>query len=171
LGERTLRVYGADALGNVGEPASTVLLIGRDVPTGTLTVTLTWDRDADLDLHLQLPSGEWVYPANKSSALVDGSSGDGGAAQVRLDLDSNANCAIDGRRSETAFATDAPPPGQYAVHVDTYSLCGETAVRYSVEVALGTTRVALAEGIVLPFDTRGTHGAGAGVKVVTFDVP
>ncbi len=82
-----------------------------------------------------------------------------------LDFDSNAACVIDGRRQENVIFTQTPPPpGEYIVRVDAFSLCGQAAAQWRLEVNdRPTARVVNpATWEATDADTRGAHGAGAG---------
>jgi hypothetical protein len=88
-----------------------------------------------------------------------------------LSLDSNANCLIDGLRSESISFPSEPPAGEYVVRVATASLCSESAAHYQVEAWLHGEPLQRAEGFALPEDTRFGGGRGAGVHAFSFRVP
>jgi len=88
----------------------------------------------------------------------------------RLDFDSNENCILDGRREENVFWPVEPPHGRYIVRVDTFSLCGQPGARFGVTVNRNGQIVAQAEGRSVETDTRGPHGAGAGLTMLELDV-
>ena len=139
-----------------------------------LRVSLSWDVDADLDLHVVEPDGKEIW-ARKSSTYEPPVVGpiDQAAANAagKLDFDSNSMCAIDGRRLENVLFVTNPPHGEYTVRVDTFSLCGQVAARWKVEVvSLGTT-IATVTGTALPASTRFPHERGAGALAATFTLP
>ncbi|HEY2511854.1 MAG TPA: hypothetical protein VGI39_13390 [Polyangiaceae bacterium] len=170
-GKYTLVVRAVDASGTFGPP-STQILVEEDSPTnppsqGDLVVTLTWDDEADLDLHVVDPNGNEIYWAGQSSfpSAVDG--GDYGY----IDVDSNANCILDGLRREDAIWPSGAPSGHYLARVDTPSLCGQPVAHYTVRALVHGVQVAGATGVVVADSTLGAHGAGAGVLALAFDVP
>jgi len=88
-----------------------------------------------------------------------------------LDFDSNANCVIDGRRQENVIWRDPPAAGRYLVRVDTFSMCGQPAARWTVEATRDGAVVSRATGVGTDADTRFSHQAGAGVLALEIDVP
>jgi hypothetical protein len=98
---------------------------------------------------------------------------DAAAAGGILDFDSNAQCLIDGRREENIAwrgAMAMPPTGEYAVLVDTFSLCAATTAHWKVEVFKDGSdqSIAHAEGTVTDADTRGAHEASSGIRALSF---
>lgn len=88
--------------------------------TGKLQISCSWDKPNDVDLHLVEPDGTEIYYGNSSSSS-------GG----ELDVDSNADCAIDNINNEniTYGESSVLMTGEYIVRVDLYSNCsvnGET---------------------------------------------
>jgi hypothetical protein len=175
-GTYSLVARAVDADGNFGPPTSQTLTATASppiepLPTGDLVVTLTWGNDANLDLHVVDPAGTdlfWGQPSTEppfSFQQVDGGS------YGTLDYDSNANCVIDGLDREDAVWKNPPASGTYVVRVDAASLCGEPIAYWSVTVTLDGKKIAEAEGTAVDADTRGSHGSGAGVTALTFDVP
>ena len=176
LGPLTLVARAVDAQGRFGVP-STVLLASAPLPppTGTLVVTLGWDTEADLDLHVLIPGGVEVWAGNINSYRLPPQGTPVDAAAWRsggiLDFDSNAGCVIDGRRQENVVWQSPPPPGSYLVRVDTASLCGAAAARWTVEVTRDGAPMGRAEGESLPGDPRFSKGPGSGIQALVFDVP
>ena len=84
-----------------------------------------------------------------------------------LDLDSNANCTIDGVRNENiTWPEGSAPSGVYTVRVNYYKSCGVAATNYIVSVNNG--------GHVSRFSGRFTGSgelSGPGAFVTTFAVP
>ncbi|MEO8900919.1 MAG: hypothetical protein ABI488_04665 [Polyangiaceae bacterium] len=174
VGHYTLEARAVDVTGQFGPPRRqtlTALPIAPSVAVaGTLTVTLTWDTEADLDLHVVDPSGTEIFHGARSS--VDPFSSDATGTSVGvLDVDSNAQCVIDGLRQEDVVWADEPPSGHYLVRVDTTSLCDRTSARWTVRVTLNEAVLASAAGLSLDSDTRGSHDRGAGLLALGFDVP
>jgi hypothetical protein len=173
-GPLSLLVRAADAGGRLGEAAAVPLVSApAPEPSGGLVVSLRWDTEADLDLHVIVPGGVEVWAGNINSyQLPPPGAPDAGTWQEGgiLDFDSNAGCVIDGRRRENVVWTGAPPPGTYAVRVDTASLCGATSARWTVEVRRDGT-VTTAEGETVAGDARFSKGPGSGVQALAFDVP
>jgi hypothetical protein len=176
LGALTLVARAVDAQGRFGAP-SIVPLASAPLPppTGTLVVSLRWDSEADLDLHLVIPGGVEVWAGNLNSyrlpppgTPVDAAAWRGGGI---LDFDSNAGCVIDGRRQENVVWQSPPPPGSYLVRVDTASLCGAAAARWTADVTSDGTLIDSAAGESLPGDARFSKGPGSGIQALAFDVP
>ena len=130
-----------------------------------LVITLRWDRPVDLDLHVEEPDGQVIWSRRKS-----GASGSGVGV---LDLDSNAACVLDGRQREQVLYARPPPPGRYRVLVDTFSLCGQAEAYWFVDVYRSGAALPIqsASGQSLATDTRGSHGAQAGVQALEFSLP
>ena len=130
-----------------------------------LVITLRWDRPVDLDLHVEEPDGQIIWSRRKS--------GESGKGVGVLDLDSNAACVLDGRQHEQVIYSRPPPPGRYRVRVDTFSLCGQAAAYWFVDVyrSGAASPIASASGQSLATDTRGSHGAQAGVQALEFAFP
>lgn len=174
-GPYRLLVRAVDADGHFGPLSDTPFQVVRVDVTGTLVVTLSWDTEADVDLHVVDPHGSeiwsrapssWMAPPPGAPVPADAWK-DGGY----LDFDSNAACAIDGRRQEDVVWERTPPSGRYVVRVDTPSLCGQAAARWNLVVSYRGVIVAKAAGTSLQSDTRGLHQAGSGVLALQFDVP
>jgi hypothetical protein len=176
LGPLVLVARAVDDAGRVG-PAMTVPLDSAVAPPpdGALVVSLRWDTEADLDLHLIIPGGVevWAHNINSYQLPPPGSPPDPTAWQAGgiLDFDSNAGCVIDGRRQENIVWKSPPPAGPYLVRVDSASLCGAAAARWTVEVRSDGALVAASQGQTVPSDARFAKGPGSGVQALTFDVP
>lgn len=178
-GTYALEVRAIDGTGNFGAPRRQTLTALPAPPsasvTGALVVTLTWDTEADLDLHVVDPLGNEIFhgaprstSATEPGASTDAGSNDGVGV---LDLDSNAQCVIDGlRREDVVWASD-PPSGDYLVRVDAASLCGAATADWKVEVTHDGSSLTGAIGIALDSDTRGAHDRGAGVLADEFELP
>jgi hypothetical protein len=168
------RAVGGD--GTLG-PASTLqYTVTTGDPTGALVVSLSWDTEADLDLHVVQPDGIEIWSKNINAYVPPPLGETPPPANVILgygilDIDSNADCVIDGRRRENAVWRDPPPSGRYLVRVDAYSLCAQTAARWTVRAILAGVEVARASGTSTDSDTRFPHQAGAGVLALQLDVP
>jgi hypothetical protein len=57
------------------------------------------------------------------------------------------------------------------VRVDTASLCGAAAARWTVGVLRDGTTIGAAAGESLPGDARFSKGPGSGIQALAFDVP
>lgn len=188
-----MRAIGAD--GRMGDPVLSPLMISDADFTnvrGFLQVRLLWDSNADLDLHVVVPvdKNDLSDPtdpkaptsievwANQPTSLPPRPSFDPYTperimAGGLLDYDSNAGCAIDGRRAENLVWSGPPlPVGHYTVRVDTPSLCGEVAAQWRVDVFKDGDPVPLAaaRGESVDSDTRFGHTQGAGVLALEFDL-
>jgi hypothetical protein len=175
LGAASLTLRAVDAAGRVGPPRREPLVFAAPAPpSGMLVISLTWDTEADLDLHVVDPHGVEVWAGNINSYQpTPGQPPDPNAWMTGgiLDEDSNANCAIDGRREENVVWAMAPPPGTYVVRVDPSSLCGQPDARWRVQVLAGGAAVAESEGIFVEAETLEPHGLGAGIEAATFVIP
>jgi hypothetical protein len=182
VGSRELAVAAVDAAGRFGPPNTLTLSVRPhevDLSDTHLVVSLSWDTEADLDLHVVLPGEplDIVWAQHPTSYVLPqpGEPVDPAAIERagRLDVDSNSQCVIDGRREEDVVwrgATAAPPHGSFTVLVDTFSLCAAPTAHWAVDVYQGgdPTSIRHAEGTVVDSDTRGAHVAGSGVRALTF---
>jgi len=175
-GKHVVQVAASDASGRFG-PTFKVTFEFVDLaapPEAELRVSLRWDVDADLDLHLVQPDGTEIW-SRKSTTYTPPVVGpiDQAAADAagKLDFDSNSMCVLDGRRVENVLFLKDPPPGEYTVRVDTFSLCGQVAARWQVEVVSKGTTLATVGGTALPASTRFPHERGAGALAATFTLP
>ncbi len=162
---------------NVFGPAAHVSLEVEQTlpPTGALVVSLWWDTESDLDLHVVDAFGDeiWAGQINSFDPYAATPTTDAGAWNEGgiLDFDSNAGCVIDGRCNENVVWSVGPPPGNYVVRVDTFSLCGNSAARWTVEALLGGVSLGKAEGEAVPSDQRFTKGKGGGLTALAFTIP
>ncbi|HEX4340467.1 MAG TPA: hypothetical protein VH062_31380 [Polyangiaceae bacterium] len=174
-GTYTLEARAVDGNGHFGAPTTTRLTAlpqsPSDTVNGALVVTLTWDTESDLDLHVVDPTGDEIFhgaPISSDTPQLDGA--DAGTSAGVLEEDSNGNCVIDGRRREDV-TWHSPPAGRYTARVDATSLCDAAFANYRVTVVLRGKTVGKAAGTALDSDTWGPHDRGAGLQVLTFDVP
>lgn len=160
----------------LGPTAHVTLEVQPSVPpTGALVISLWWDSESDLDLHVVTPNGDEVWAGNINSydpyattPITDaGAWNEGGI----LDVDSNPACVIDGRCNENVVWSAPPPAGEYLVRVDAFSLCGNSAARWTVEALLNGVSVGKAEGESLPSNQRFSKGKGSGLGALSFAVP
>ena len=86
-------------------------------------ISLQWDSNADLDLQVVGPDGQ----------RIGGKSASGDSA-ARVDRDSNANCQVDGLRTENLVWNDDAPLGLHSIYVNLFDACKQPAVRFNVEV-------------------------------------
>ena len=174
-GSYTLAGRASDGAGRFGPPTRNPLMTSDTPVGGTLVVGLKWDSEADLDLHLLIPDGTeiWANKINSYTPPPPGTPGDPNAFKSGgiLDFDSNANCQIDGRRAENVYWTMAPPSGHYIARVDTYSLCGVPQANWQLAVTLDGASLGRASGAGRDSDAALTHGRGAGVTALEFDIP
>ena len=144
-------------------------------PTGVLVVSLWWDTESDLDLHVVDPDGVEIWAGNinsydRYSTLPAPDAGAMSEAGI-LDFDSNAGCVIDGRCNENVVWTVAAPAGDYVARVNTFSLCGNSAARWTVEALLNGVSLGKAEGEAIPSSQRFSKGKGSGLTALSFTVP
>jgi hypothetical protein len=175
-GDYTLVVRAVDAQGTFGPPTTQILTATaapptEPLPTGQLVVTLTWNNDTNLDLHVVDPEGFDLFWGDQSTQPPFSFEQADGGSYGAIDDDSNANCVIDGLDREDVVWKGAPPAGAYTVRVDAASLCGQPIAYWTVRVVLQGTTIAEASGTAVDADTRGSHGVGAGITALTFDVP
>jgi hypothetical protein len=145
-----------DASGKQG-PVAAQSVEAVPVGTGQVQVSVSWDVDSDVDLHIVEPTGEEIYYGNLTS--------DAGGT---LDLDSNANCSIDGKRNENIVWKDTAPPGVYTVRVDLYTACGVEPTNFVVTVQVAGQPTRTFTGVLTGPGDEGAEGAG--VDVATFEV-
>jgi hypothetical protein len=174
-GAYTVAGRASNAAGQFGPPSRNALTTA-EVPSGnTLLVSLRWDTEADLDLHLVIPDGTeiWANKINSYTPPPPGTPTDPDAYKSGgiLDVDSNSACAIDGRRLENIYWTQTPPSGHYVARVDIYSLCGVPQADWRLDVTLMDASLGIAGGTGRDSDAALTHGKGAGVTALEFDIP
>jgi hypothetical protein len=173
-GSQQLRFAAADQDGHFGQARTLAVTMLPLRPTGHVVASLTWGNDADLDLHLISPSGKELDPKHPSTSdPVKAANGTLQAAPGAgiLDHDSNANCAIDGYRTENVvWPSDAavpPEAGTYTVRVDLFSACGRPATDFVFELSIDGQRVQHQAGILLDIDAD-NGGPGSGLYVTQF---
>lgn len=142
-GMQRVRVAAIDKHGKSGTQAEIELCVAPRVPDHLnacvptiappeLVVSLSWDRAVDLDLIVVTPSGKVVSPKDPSTLLVDD---DGNPLPDQavgvFDLDSNADCAHDGRRLENLVFDEEPEPGRYLIYANLFDPCGENSVHFT----------------------------------------
>jgi len=181
-GSTALRARAVAVDGSVGPGATQALSIDVPVSTGRLVIALRWDTEADLDLHVVTPSPVPDKPpvelwSGNRSTLLPRSALEGGAYTDEelatagiFDFDSNAQCTIDGQLAETATWQAAPPAGHYIVKVDTFSMCGQAAARWTLTATLDGASIGTYRGVSTESDVRFAHKAGAGLNVVELDL-
>jgi hypothetical protein len=149
-GLHRLRTAAVDEAGRAGPPNEIdVCVIDPRIPTDLsacdpsiappdTVFVLSWDEDADVDLVVVTPEGKTVDPRHPTTwldppddpraVLADPSVG-------RLDGDSLAGCAPDGRNSESLYWPEAPGvAGLYSIYANLYHSCGYASVRFSLTV-------------------------------------
>lgn len=150
-GPQVLRFVAIDESGTYG-PATdlAVCIIDDSVPDAlnacdptlappAAVISLTWDAAVDLNLAVDTPDGKRVDARHPTTAFVEG----GGTIPRellddprvgRLNRDSNAGCAIDGRNAESLVFAEDPPEGAYLLYADLFDACGEAGVRFAITV-------------------------------------
>lgn len=130
-------------------------------PLPAAAISLTWDTNVDIDLAVLTPDGKLVTP--KHPQVHDVPKGDTGELSPHIDRDSNANCVLDGYRSESLIwptLTEAQgetehPEGLYQVFVNLFDPCGQQAVRYRLKITTAE-----------PAGDDGAAGAGGDERTV-----
>ena len=126
------------------------------VGTGDVQVNVSWDVDSDVDLHVVDPSGEEIYYAHTTSA-----------SNGVLDLDSNAGCSLDHKRSENiTWPTGKAPRGTYTVRVDYWSACSVAKTNYVVTANVSGQAAKVQNGSFTGSGDNG--GSGSGTLIYTF---
>lgn len=153
----TMNYAAADSGGTAG-PATAHPVTAVEVGTGAVQVSVSWNTPTDVDLHLVEPDSTEIYYGNPFSA-------DGGT----LDLDSNADCYIDGVNNENiTWPTGSPPHGTYTVRVDYYSDCSITGnTTYTVTVQVQGQAARTFSGTFSASDAD-FGGMGSGRTITTF---
>jgi hypothetical protein len=166
-GPNPLHIQAVSVQGEYGPPSvHTLLSIAEPSVDAALVIRLRWQRAADLDLHVEQPNGQHIFSRRKvdRSSVPVSTSG-------YLDLDSNALCVIDGKQMEQVIYRQTPQSGQYRIRIDTFSLCGQAAAYWLLDVLQDGKLLAQASGQSLPSDTRGEHGAQSGVVALDLVIP
>ena len=136
-GRHVLRVVAIDDQGAGGDQLELSLCVTGRVPDNGsacsadktpphAVISLQWDANADLDLQVIGPDG--VRIGGKMAAQS------GAEQPAKLDRDSNANCQIDGLRTENVVWPEEAPLGLYSVYVNLFDACKQPSVRFSVDV-------------------------------------
>jgi hypothetical protein len=176
VGPLVLSLAAVRADGAVGPHRAVTLDAAARARSEFLSIELRWDTEADLDLHVVLPDGVELGPDNNNAYTPPppGASAPDPTAYVSgatLDLDSNADCRLDGRREERASWPVAPSPGSYVVRVATASLCAESVAHWTLVVWRAGMVIQRAEGSSQSVDPRLGSGVGAGVRALQFSLP
>ena len=154
----TIQLTGGDA-NNYG-PIATIPIHLTTVGTGDVQVNVSWDVDNDLDLHVVGPTNVEIYYGNRTDSY-------GGT----LDLDSNAACVIDGKRSENiTWPTGRAQHGTYTVKVDYWANCPPAPIttNYVVTVNVTGQDPQVFNGTFNQPTDPDHGGAGSGRTVTTF---
>jgi hypothetical protein len=181
-GTYSLVLRAVDANDVAGTPQGMALMVVPAAPAGALVVTLEWDADADLDLKLRMPDindpsmtdDVWAkaplaLPPRSSSEPPPAP--DEVKAAGQLDMDSNGQCRIDGKRQENIVFPNPPPSGKYEVRVDAFSMCGQVSTHWHAIAVAGTDTLGEAHGQMSDADTRFAHTAGSGILAFGFTIP
>ena len=170
-----LIVRAVSSPGGFGPAAHVLLDVAASLPpAGALVVSLWWDTESDLDLHVVDPYGVEVWAGNINSfdryaAIPTTDAGAWNEGGI-LDFDSNSACVIDGRCSENVVWALTAPAGDYVARVDAFSLCGNSAARWTVEASLDGALIGRAEGEAVPSSQRFSKGKGSGLTALSFTV-
>ena len=163
-----LSIRAIDNSGNFGPATIQPFYLYEPALTGTLAVALEWDTATDLDLHVLVPASNdagvvevWAKHRSADPTTPDGT----------LDLDSNADCQIDGRDREMVLWQGGPPVGHYVVRVAAASLCGLTSAAWHAYAEVPGAIKGEASGVLTEAATRSSAGEGSGVTVFEFDYP
>lgn len=179
LGPATLLLRAVSQKGEIGPVYKQAWKITEIAVSGGLVISLDWDTEADLDLRVTAPNAagkEVEIWSRKTSTVIKPAPGEPALTEAdlatvgRLDMDSNSQCLIDGRRQENVYWPTKPAPANqlYTVRVDAFSLCGEAFAHWRVRVLLDDQEVLSASGQMGDSDTRFDHGPGAGLQALQF---
>lgn len=129
----------------------------RDLGDADFAATVTWTGASDVDIHVLDPNGFEVYYGATESP-------EGGL----LDLDSNADCAIDNINTETiSWPGGSAPAGDYTVIIEYYEDCGVESSEYNVVVRRnGRDQVSVG-----PRTFVGDYTANVPDTIGTYEVP
>ena len=126
--------------------------------TGDVQVNVSWDVDSDVDLHVVEAGGTEIFYANKGPTTAGGT----------LDLDSNAACNLDHKRSENVtWPSGRAPRGTYTVRVDLWSACTQARTNYAVTVNMKGQPPQFFNGFFVAADAD-SGSAGSGRTITTF---
>jgi hypothetical protein len=172
-GRHDVEVRPVDDDGRVGLPYKFTYVVAATARPGALVISLTWDNDSDLDLHVTMPNPDparareeptiEIWPKRPSSFRMAAGMAAGPDALTTaavLDVDSNSQCVIDGRREENVAIMESPRSGHYVARVDTFALCGQAASRWRVTVYRDGEPRAEAIGVASPSDGYPAQGTG-----------
>lgn len=168
LGPQRLLLQAVHRDGKYGPPSVISLQSMDETPVdAALVIRLRWQRAADLDLHVEQPNGQFIFARRK----VNGASSAPLGRDGYLDVDSNAQCVIDGKQVEQVIYKQTPQAGRYRIRVDTFSLCEQATAFWQVQVLQAGQQLAEAKGQSLASDTRSDHGAQSGTLALDVVIP
>jgi hypothetical protein len=177
-GPLTMLIQAVDSNGRAGNVREAPFEIEPDLPESVLRFSLQWDAQVDADIVVVTPSGQTIGSKNINSAeppplLAPEGSEDLWKLGGRLDFDSNANCTIDGLRSENVFWTSPPPKGRYLVYVALPSTCGLDRTAFRLTIRYNGTDRSFTDVLYASDGRRSPQDGDAplGLLVTEFDVP
>jgi hypothetical protein len=103
-------------------------------------LSLSWDTPVNLNLVVKDPLGRSVGAFTTGVSAAGSTPASAGPPTGVVDRDSNANCVIDNIDRQDIVWQTAPPAGTYAVWVDLFSACHQTAVSFTVSIWLPEAR-------------------------------
>lgn len=146
-GLHPLRFVAFDGDGNAGVQVNRKFCIAGLVPDNlngcepsvappAAVISLTWDTNVDLDLQVVTPEGVVVTPKHPSTLppLDAGADAAASGALGTIDRDSNANCVVDGVRTENLVFQKEAPEGTYQIFANLFDACKQPSVRFDVSV-------------------------------------
>jgi hypothetical protein len=149
------KVAAANGAGPIGS-YTPVPVNAKTVGTGDVQVNVSWDAASDVDLHVVEPGGREVWWGNRITS-------NGG----QLDLDSNAECAIDNVNQENiTWPTGRAPTGTYTIRLDYFLSCNVSATNWVVTVNVAGQPTKIFTGRFVGLGDRG--GSGSGILLGTF---
>lgn len=170
-----IKIALVDEEGNVGEvfliPVSFIL-----ANTGVFQLTVSWDKENDVDLYVVEPDGNVIYYNNPG---YEDEPGD--LPQGFLDIDSNADCEIDGINSENIsfLKKSYLQNGVYDVRVNLYDNCEVSGKTYYTAIARVNGKLIAVPGYSNPYNGSFDPGdeyccpdveAEAGVSVMKINI-
>ena len=155
---QTFTLQAAAGTGSAYGAAQSIPVQLTQVGTGDIQINVSWDVDSDVDLHVVEPGNAEIYYGNKGPTASGG----------QLDLDSNAGCTLDHKRSENVtWPSGRAPRGTYTVRVDLWSACNQPTTNYVVTVNVKGQDPKTFNGSFTAAQADG-GGAGAGRMITTF---
>lgn len=150
-GNATLIICGLLESGDVTASVENELFYIETMP-GEVEIKLAFSNNKDVDLHLFTPSGTHIYYGDRGGTYTNDQ---GKEITFGLDVDSNADCRIDGINKENIYLpSELVEDGEYKVVVDMFKNCDisiptswSVVVRYQGELIRPSSGANPASGV------------------------